>query len=447
MNCDELDEFLTWVGQTAADEGDAPEQFDLEENRRRLLAGLQRLRTDPEERARVDALTEGLVDLIDAGPLVPGDVGGPPQFTVVADTSASQLQGVSETHTQAERRLRDRGLYYSIGLELRPWRVTAVLVDEHGHRLAEGRQTLRDMEVVSVVAAVAAIVRSLTAERPREQLSRDQLVLGLQLGGPVDSTTGRVHYFSKSPPSSAHGDNPSAFRWLDVDLGQLLRDTTGHETLIFNDADALAYRENWVGVGRRTQNFAVVVNREGIGGSVWRDGAPFTGPVEIGNFITSCGGARFSDAGHAGALEAVAGITGIVEGVRERLGRDVASLQEAVRLASEPGADPGLLSPFTSAGVAVACAMSYLVNFAAPSHLVLYTPAVLLDGSNAAEVYLQQVRQFSDGVAFTAYRNVELVLQPDLDQYDGALGAAYAALARQGVRPPAELAIEIGIGR
>jgi hypothetical protein len=80
--------------------------------------------------------------------------------------------------------------------------------------------------------------------------------------------------------------------------------------------------------------------------------------------------------------------------------------------------------------VSVAGAAAYMINFAKPTHLLLYGPAALLEeGRPAADAFLGQVRHFREFIAFEAFRNCELVLRA-LSPDDGALAAALVALDR-----------------
>jgi hypothetical protein len=78
----------------------------------------------------------------------------------------------------------------------------------------------------------------------------------------------------------------------------------------------------------------------------------------------------------------------------------------------------------------VARGLSYLVQFAGPSHAVLYAPALMLDHDRrAGKNFLGQVTKFREAVAFKAYRNCELVTRP-IGPTNGAEGAALAGLSR-----------------
>jgi glucokinase len=315
---------------------------------------------------------------------------------------------------------------YAIGIELQPYRLNAVLVRSTGDQIAERRHAIDDMRISTVVGAAAAVAEELmaTASIPAS-LPGHRVALGLQLGGPVNTLTGTVHYYSKSPPTAPN--SRSGFKWKDQPLGPLLRDATGLETFVLNDADALAEKEQWEGVGLRTRDFAVMLLSEGIGGSIVRGGTIFDGPVEIGNFIIHTDTVRTSTAGVLGALETTAGTTAIIDEVHEKTKLTVDNIDGAAAVADKDGR---AVEAFKAAGVAMACGMGYMIGFSGVSDLVLYAPAVMIEkGRPAADAFLEEVLQFKDHVAFDAYKKCQLVLRP-MNEQDGAHGAALTVLRR-----------------
>ena len=317
---------------------------------------------------------------------------------------------------------------YAVGIELQPYQFTVVLANEDGEILGDETRGLPGMEPEAVVRTLAAAAREIVASKLGQRFPAGQVVLGVQLGGPVDTKAGTVHFFSKHPPGCPGG--PSDFKWEDFPLGPRLQQETGFQTVILNDAVAFAERERWSGVGRQTGDFVVMLIREGVGGAVVSDGEHFKGPVEIGNFRYSSAGFHPSDADQWGVLEVDAGTTGVAKNAGDLAGRAIADIEAAAAAADEDGPGRAAAGAFLSAGVAIARGLSYLVQFAAPSHVVLYAPDVMLSpDSRAGRRVLGQVKSFREAVAFEAFRHCELVLR-STGRTDGAEGAALAALNR-----------------
>lgn len=331
---------------------------------------------------------------------------------------------------------------YGVGLEVLPYQFTAVLVDRSGEIISRTTGDLPDMEAEAVVSVLAAAAREIVASELGHGFPPGRVALGVQLGGPIDTGAGIVHFFSKHPPGSA---GPSEFKWEDFPLGPRLEQETGFRTVVVNDAVAFAERERWLGVGRETGDFVVMLIREGVGGAIVSDGEHFKGPVEIGNFRYSSASFAQSDADQWGVLEVDGGITGVATSATEHVGRPIPDLGTAAAAADEDGPGHAASLAFMSAGIAVAIGLSYLVQFAGPSHVVLYAPEPMLSSDRrAGRAFLGQVKKFREAVSFNAFSNCELVLRP-VQLSDGAQGAALAALCRCFKAEPAASAISTGV--
>jgi predicted NBD/HSP70 family sugar kinase len=338
------------------------------------------------------------------------------------------------------------GDHYAVGIELQPYRFTAVLVDGDGQIVSDTAGDLTDMAPDAVVRVLAAAARGIVKSALGRGLPTGQVALAVQLGGPVDTKTGTVHFFSKHPPGCSGG--PSEFKWEDFPLGPRLQQETGFQTVVLNDAVAFAERELWFGVGQQTGDFVVMLLREGVGGAVVKHGEHFDGPVEIGNFRFSSVSFEPSDTDQYGVLEVDGGTTGVIRAASERTGRSIPDIEAAAAAADDEGPDRAAASAaFLSAGVAIASGLSYLVQFAGPSHVVLYGPEVMLRPERrAGRVFLSQVKNFKEVVAFKAFRNCELALRPEAAN-DGAEGAALAGLNRCFRLHPAASPVSTGTAR
>jgi predicted NBD/HSP70 family sugar kinase len=318
---------------------------------------------------------------------------------------------------------------YAVGIEVLPYRFTIVLTNGDGEIISDNAGDLTDMEASAVVPVLAAAAREIVASTLGDDYPADRVVLGVQLGGPLDTDTGTVHFFSKHPAHPSH--KPSEFKWEHFPLGPRLEHESGFHTVVLNDAVAFAELERCFGVGQQTGDFVVMLIREGVGGAVVKDGEHFKGPVEIGNFRWPTDKLVPSDAGDPfGVLELDGGITGITRSASEQAGRAITDIETAAKVASEDGPGRAASAAFLAAGVAIATGISYLVQFAGPSHVVLYAPeAMLRPKRRATRNFLSQVREFKKNVGFEVYRNCDLVLKA-INVNDGAHGAALAALSR-----------------
>ncbi|HLL79266.1 MAG TPA: hypothetical protein VKT25_07190, partial [Ktedonobacteraceae bacterium] len=132
-----------------------------------------------------------------------------------------------------------------------------------------------------------------------------------------------------------------------------------------------------------------------------------------------------------GILDMNGGITGIVRNAGKLAERPIADLRAAADAADEDGPGRAASGAFLSAGIAIARGLSYLVQFAGPSHVVLYAPEILINKERrGGRVFLGQVSKFKEAVAFEAFRYCDLVVRPIEVDNGGAHGVALAALRR-----------------
>lgn len=332
---------------------------------------------------------------------------------------------------------------FTVGVEVLSHRLVGVLTDVHGTRLAEEQLLLADMSVDAVVSGTAAMVGSLR-NLLRRHVVDPTMSLGIQLGGPVDADTGRVLFYKKIPGQERMQD---AIQWADgIPLGQLLQDAIGLQTVVCNDADAYATFQLWFGVGRRTKRFALVLVREGVGGSLVLDGKLFDGPMELGNLSVFPESRRACDCGSVGCLETTGGIFGILETIHDYTGRKLNTIGAAAQLATDPDVGQKVCSAFNAAGHAHAKGIGVIINIARPEKLVLYAPTAMVDPSEAAaSSFLEQVRQFPR-YCHTVYGDCELVVEA-IPPFAGAHGAALVALQRHAGIAPAPVPATEGDAR
>ncbi|HEX6472320.1 MAG TPA: ROK family protein [Streptosporangiaceae bacterium] len=328
---------------------------------------------------------------------------------------------------------------YAIGIELLPFRMVGVVVDENGERLADDQLVLDDMDVTTVVSGAAALTSALMDLVPYVRAADERVALGFQQGGPVDVDSGTVLFYHKAPP-----DPPGPVQGIDwpdsQPLGRLLSQATGLPTVLGNDADAYAVYEMWFGAGRELSRFAIVLLREGVGSSLVVGNRLFDGPMELGHLSVLSDGKRQCDCGIVGCLETTGGIHGILESVHHYTQESLADVVAAARLAERPDTAHAV-EAFKRAGHANAKGIGVIVDIARPQRVVVYVPPVLADPAfRAAGAFRAEVETFRSYCHKVYAAGCELVIQP-LRPYDGAHGAALAALERRfGIVAPAAAA-------
>src|ERR1700752_4084696 len=190
-----------------------------------------------------------------------------------------------------------------IGINVSGIQARAALIDHDG--------TLIDTKVGEI--APKQLVPQL-AELVKELGSKASIgAIGVAIPGLVNRQADRV---------IAPRDLPSP---IVEDLhGELMR-ATGLRVELENDANAAAYGEYKVGVGRGARNMFYMMIGSGIGGAIILDGKLWTGSSgfagEVGHITIDTAGLGCV-CGNTGCLETVASATIIVGRARERLNRD-----------------------------------------------------------------------------------------------------------------------------
>ena len=105
---------------------------------------------------------------------------------------------------------------------------------------------------------------------------------------------------------------------LGTTINEQVAKHTGLKVTLFNDVAAAAAGEAAFGAGRGHPDFVCVFVGTGIGGAIYQDGKPYTGPTntagELGHMVVDYNG-RICGCGGRGHLEAYASRTAIVRSI------------------------------------------------------------------------------------------------------------------------------------
>jgi hypothetical protein len=138
---------------------------------------------------------------------------------------ASQPAGwASGSYPWADVRHRARRLangLFAVGIEIRPWELSGVIVDGDGAKIGAARLGLPSMDPDAVVSRIAGLGRNLAAASLGLELEDARLCLGIGVAGPVDADTGNVQRLINSPYD--HGAQPPPYEWLNLHLTDLVQ--------------------------------------------------------------------------------------------------------------------------------------------------------------------------------------------------------------------------------
>ena len=152
------------------------------------------------------------------------------------------------------------GTPVAIGVDVTPSVTTVVLADLAGNILhSEEFPTSSDIHYMD--KQILAKVKRLADLFPEAKLQ-----VGMSIPGIADPATGEVLYIPY-------------FQWSHWDIGRKIKEETGLDVVIENDANAIALAELWFGNDqiKRTRNFIMVFVAEGIGTGIIIDGQVYRG--------------------------------------------------------------------------------------------------------------------------------------------------------------------------
>lgn len=233
--------------------------------------------------------------------------------------------------------------------------------------------------------------------------------------------------------------------WGDIDIKSHLERETGLPVSTLRFTDAFAVAEHMIGSCRDDEPFCVVMVDQGIGLSVFRNGAFLKGSTdifgEIGHTVSSDRG-EICKCGNRGCLEVVAGTGAIVRKVQENIEKGFffrthgatpeVSFEDIVVNAAE-GNKLALLV-VNEATKAIGNSIANMVNVLGIMRIVLYGEL-----ARVGDPLLQQVQSAIRAHCIYPLNQNTKVTISSLDAYASAAGAALHVLCNSFGRCPADM--------
>jgi glucokinase len=200
-----------------------------------------------------------------------------------------------------------------VGLDVGGTTMKAGVVDDSGRLLAH--VSLPTEPAKGQQHGLATMAESVRQAVKAASLSTDRIAaIGVATPGSLDI------------PSGVILNPPNLKPWRNVPVRQYIADTFGLPTAFQNDANAAAYGESWVGVGKDFRSLVLFTLGTGIGGGIIIDGRIWEGAHshggELGHMKIDMTGARQCGCGQRGCLEAYASATAVVARTYEALQQD-----------------------------------------------------------------------------------------------------------------------------
>lgn len=335
------------------------------------------------------AVTKAVTPLIEAGFVVESEA---PRTGPIVGRPVSPLE---VAHDRA----------HIVGVKVTADRSYGILTDLGANIVARHEVVNPSSEVADVVAGIREIV-----ERLRQTSPRAIDGVGVAVSGDVDREQGIVR------------DSP-LLGWRDVSLASLVQDAVNIPVVVENDVRALTVTEQFFGVGRDADSFAVITIGTGIGCGLLLGGHIVHGSHgvagEIGH-LPLASGDRVCSCGRRGCVEAVASTGAILDVVRTGLGDDTLDISDAFRLAH--AGEQVAVDAFATAGEVIGAALAALVNLTGPEFVVIA-------GENVTEfgLYEERIRSAFAEHVFGSAADCEISLRPHTFD-DWARGAAVCVI-------------------
>ena len=197
---------------------------------------------------------------------------------------------------------------YKLGIDLGGTNIVAGVVDENYKILATAKRKTdcpRPADAILDDMAAAALEAIESAGLKVEDID----AAGVGTPGAIDPVKGVVCYANN-------------LDFYNVPMAQMLKDRTGIDFYIENDANAAAYGEFVAGAGVGTNNFLMITLGTGVGGGIIVNGRIYSGSNyaggELGHTVISMDGEMCS-CGRQGCWEAYASATALIRQTKQAM--------------------------------------------------------------------------------------------------------------------------------
>lgn len=200
---------------------------------------------------------------------------------------------------------------YRLGIDLGGTNIAAAVVDENYAIVGRGKvKTALPRPADEICDSMAEAARLAVADAGLAMT--DIVAMGIGTPGAVEPTKGIVTY-----------SNNLGFE--NTPLCQMMKDRTGVDFYIENDANAAAYGEFLAGAGKGTKDFVAITLGTGVGGGIIIGGKLFSGSNyaggELGHTVINVDG-ELCSCGRRGCFEAYASATALIRQTKAAMEED-----------------------------------------------------------------------------------------------------------------------------
>ena len=199
---------------------------------------------------------------------------------------------------------------YRLGIDLGGTNIVASVVDENYNILSTAkRKTNCPRPAEEIMDDIAAVATDAIAEAG---ISKEEVeAAGIGSPGAIDPVNGVVCYANN-------------LGFINVPVSSMLKERTGIDFYIENDANAAAYGEFLAGAGKGTKDFIMITLGTGVGGGIIIDGRIYSGSNyaggELGHTVIAVDG-EVCTCGRMGCWEAYASATALIRQTKQAITR------------------------------------------------------------------------------------------------------------------------------
>ena len=311
---------------------------------------------------------------------------------------------------------------YRLGIDLGGTNIVAGVVDENFKIVATAkRKTNCPRPAEEIVNDMAEISLEAIAKAGLE--AKDIVSAGVGSPGSINPTEGIVVYSNN-------------LGFFNLELSALLKEKTGIDFYLDNDANAAAYGELIAGAGKGVNNFVMLTLGTGVGGGVIIDGRMLTGSnyagAELGHTVVDING-QMCSCGRQGCFEAYASATALIRQTKQAMVKYPNSIMWDI-VKGNIDAVNGLtafdaMRKGDEAGKAVVDKYIYYLSVGVSNMINIFQPEILCIGggvSKEGDNIIAPLQKMVDGENYARLMEKKAVIKAaELGNDAGIIGAAY----------------------
>ncbi len=197
---------------------------------------------------------------------------------------------------------------YKLGIDLGGTNIVAGVVDDNYKIIATAQVKTDCPRPAEEIVSDMAMVAKKAVENAGLKMSEID-AMGVGTPGAIDPEHGIVCYSNN-------------LNFYDVPMAAMLKEKTGVDFYIENDANAAAYGEYIAGAGKGTDNFIAITLGTGVGGGVIVNGKIYSGSnyagAELGHVVINLDG-EICTCGRQGCWEAYASATALIRQTKQAM--------------------------------------------------------------------------------------------------------------------------------